>query len=173
MNSENANAAIAYIGLGSNLGDRFAHLQAAVRALKALPRTTALAVSRVYETPPLGVAEQPAFLNAAAEIQTALAPKELLWHLKTIERALGRPERYARWSARVIDLDILLYGDMAMQDATLVIPHPELARRKFAMTPLLDLADPIHPTLRQRISELLQRAPDSSFISVCEQTLSL
>lgn len=173
MNSGNADAAIAYIGLGSNLGERLRHLQAATFALNALPRTRLLALSRVYETPPLGVTAQPAFLNAAAEIQTALPPKDLLAHLKAIERALGRPERYPRWSARVIDLDILLYGDVAMQDARLTIPHPELTRRKFAMLPLLDLADPIHPIFQRRISDLLRETPDLSSVSVHRASLSL
>ncbi len=172
MTSENADT-IAYIGLGSNLGNRLAYLQAATCALKALPHTTLLALSRVYETPPIGIQEQPVFLNAVAQIQTALAPRALLACLKAIERALGRPEHYSRWSARIIDLDILLYGNMVIDELMLTIPHPELPHRKFAMLPLLDLADPIHPVFQQRISDLLQRTSDSSTVSVHPALLSL
>ncbi|MFN3395140.1 MAG: 2-amino-4-hydroxy-6-hydroxymethyldihydropteridine diphosphokinase [Candidatus Thermochlorobacter sp.] len=172
MNSENADT-IAYIGLGSNLGNRLAYLQAAICTLKALPHTTLLALSRVYETPPIGITEQPVFLNAVAQIHTALAPRVLLTRLKAIERALGRPEHYSRWSARIIDLDILLYGDLVICDAMLTIPHPELTHRKFAMLPLLDLADPIHPVFQQRISDLLAHTSDSSCVSVHPASLSL
>ncbi len=165
--------AIAYIGLGSNLGDRFAYLQTALQKLKKLPHTTVVGVSRIYETPPLGVRHQPAFLNAVAKLQTTLTPTDLLEHLKAIERQLGRPEHYARWSERVIDLDILLYDDLVMQLTHLTIPHPELTRRKFAMQPLLDLADPINPLLKQPISNLLEHTEDTSTVVALYQMLQL
>jgi 2-amino-4-hydroxy-6-hydroxymethyldihydropteridine diphosphokinase len=165
--------AIAYIGLGSNLGDRFTYLQTALHKLSRLPHTAVVAVSCVYETPPLGVVHQPAFLNAVAKLQTTLAPADLLEHLKAIERQLGRPKHYARWSARIIDLDILLYDDLVMQLTYLTIPHPELTRRKFAMQPLLDLADPIHPLLQQPISNLLEHTEDTSNVTALRQMLQL
>jgi 2-amino-4-hydroxy-6-hydroxymethyldihydropteridine diphosphokinase len=128
-----------YLGLGSNLGDRAAHLAAALRGLEAAG-VVVRRCSPLYETEPVGVREQPWFLNLVAEVETALSPTALLAAAKAVERAVGRtPGR--RWGPRVVDVDILLYADwqVAETEPWLVIPHPEMWRRRFVLLPLRDL----------------------------------
>lgn len=127
------------IGLGSNLGDRRAALARALRAIEALPGTRILAVSEVVETEPWGVGQQPLFANAVARILTTLHAEALLTELKRIEADLGRREG-VRYGPRVIDLDILLAGDEAIDTPELTVPHPRLAEREFALIPLLEVA---------------------------------
>ncbi len=129
----------AYIGLGSNLGDRIATLGAALDALDGLPNTSLVAVSQVYETEPWGVADQPRYANAVARVDTGLATDQLLAALHDIEDSLGRV-RGERYGARTIDLDILLFGDEEWDAPELVIPHPRLAEREFVVRPLLEIA---------------------------------
>lgn len=150
-------SANAYLGLGSNLGDREANLRAALRLLGRVG--TVSAVAPWYETAPLYVTDQPAFLNTACHLTTRLEPIPLLDGLQEIERAVGRmPSR--RYGPRAIDIDILLYGDLVMSVPRLAIPHPLLAERAFALAPLADLAPQvIHPLLRKTIAELLREAP--------------
>jgi 2-amino-4-hydroxy-6-hydroxymethyldihydropteridine diphosphokinase len=121
---------VAYIALGSNLGDRDAHLAAARAAIAALPRTTVLAASAVEETAPLGPVAQGPFLNQMVAVETELAPRELLAALQRIEHAAGR-ERGVRWGPRTLDLDIVLYERQRVSEPGLVVPHPELPRRDF------------------------------------------
>jgi 2-amino-4-hydroxy-6-hydroxymethyldihydropteridine diphosphokinase len=128
----------AFIGLGSNVGDRLRTLQHAVRCLGATAGVQVTKLSSVYETEPIGPADQPWFLNAVAEMVTNLSPAALLVHTQAIERALGRVTTY-RWGPRTIDVDILLYGTRRVKTATLVIPHPEICHRAFVMIPLLEL----------------------------------
>lgn len=120
----------AYVALGSNLGDRAAHLAAARAGLAALPGTTLLAESAVEETPPLGGMVQPAYLNQMVLLETHLSPRELLAACQRLERAAGR-ERGARWAPRTLDLDIVLFGTREVAEPGLFIPHPELPRRDF------------------------------------------
>ncbi len=129
----------AYIGLGSNLGDRLTALAAALEALDRLPATSLVAVSQAYETEPWGVADQPRYANAVARIDTGLAADQLLGALNDIEDALGRV-RGERYGARTIDLDILLFGDEEWDAPDLVIPHPRMAERAFVVRPLLEIA---------------------------------
>ncbi|RXK89442.1 2-amino-4-hydroxy-6-hydroxymethyldihydropteridine diphosphokinase [Chlorobaculum sp. 24CR] len=152
----------AYIGIGSNVGDRFAWLQRAVDHLAQLPCTAVRGVSRVYMTEPFGDPDQERYFNAVAAVETALDPADLRAHCKAIEHDLGRPDRYRRWSPRTIDLDILLYGDLCAESDLLVIPHSEMHHRKFVLVPLLDLANPIHPRLHRSIAELLKSCDDNS-----------
>lgn len=152
--------AIVYLGLGTNLGDRQANLQA---ALAALAGTVAIeACSRVYETEPLHVTDQPAFLNIAAKGLTDLAPLPLLRTLKRIEQELGRVEG-RRWGPRLIDIDILLYDGVVLADEELTIPHPRLAERRFALAPLAEIgaAEP-HPVARRTVAELLADLPPAA-----------
>jgi 2-amino-4-hydroxy-6-hydroxymethyldihydropteridine diphosphokinase len=129
----------AYVALGSNLGDRHAHHDAACAALDALPGTRVLARSARYETVPLGPAGQQDYLNAAVALATTLAPHALLDACLAIEQARGRVRR-ERWGPRTLDLDILLFGDFALHDERLTLPHPAMLNRAFVLAPLCDLA---------------------------------
>lgn len=129
----------AYLGMGSNLGDRIGTLAAALDALATEPGIRVSAVSRVYESEPWGVADQPSFANAVAAIDTGLSPEALLAACKRVEAALGRIAG-VRYGPREIDLDLLLFGDEAIDTADLTIPHPRLLERDFVVTPLLEVA---------------------------------
>jgi 2-amino-4-hydroxy-6-hydroxymethyldihydropteridine diphosphokinase len=129
----------AYIGMGSNLGDRVGNLSAALRELEATRGVTVAAVSFVYESEPWGVADQPAFANAVAAIDTTLDANALLAACKHIEARLGRVAG-VRYGPRAIDLDILLFGDDAIRTADLTVPHPRMLERDFVVTPLLEIA---------------------------------
>ena len=128
---------LAFIGLGTNLGDRELNLRGALERLEELGPVRA---SSFRETDPVGVTDQPKFLNAAAELATELPPRELLERLLEIERELGR-DRAAerRWGPRVIDLDLLLFGEEAIDEPGLTVPHPRLADRRFVLEPLCEL----------------------------------
>lgn len=153
-----------FLGLGSNLGDRAAHLDAACAALGELGTVTGR--SRRYETAPRYVTDQPAFLNMAVALNTDLLPLDLLKRLKTLEKMLGREETY-RYGPRVLDLDILLYGEVVMDVDTLTLPHPRLPERRFALVPLAELAaDVIHPVLKVSIAALLERLPNQGDVVV-------
>ena len=143
---------IIYLALGTNLGDRFANLQAAIAALP--PAVRVLAQSPVYETPPWGLTDQPAFLNMVLKGETALAPVELLKRLKLLETELGRLPA-VRWGPRRIDMDILFYDKLILDTPELTIPHPHLHERAFVLVPLADLApDLVHPLLSATIKKL-------------------
>jgi 2-amino-4-hydroxy-6-hydroxymethyldihydropteridine diphosphokinase len=147
----------AFIGLGSNVGDRLQFLQRAVKRLVETISVQVIDVSSVYETAPVGPAAQAWFLNAVVAVDTSLSPSTLLDQTQAIERALGREITY-RWGPRTIDLDILLYGNTQVRTATLVIPHAELCQRAFVMIPLLELDPNIV-------------LPDGIAVSACLHTL--
>ena len=132
----------ACIGLGGNLGDPARALRAAFHALAALPDSRLLATSRLYRTPAWGRTDQPDYVNAAALLETRLAPQVLLAQLLAIERAAGRlrdgEAAAARWGPRVLDLDLLLYADITIDQPGLRVPHPHLHERAFALLPLLE-----------------------------------
>ena len=140
---------VAYVGLGSNLGDREATIR---RAIAALPGV--VAVSELRETDPVGVTEQPAFLNGVVALETELSPRELLDTLLAVERDLGR-ERRERWGPRTIDLDLLLYGGETVDEPGLTVPHPGLHVRRFALEPLTDLDPELVVPGRGRVEDLL------------------
>ena len=139
----------AFIAIGANLGDREATICAALDALPGV-----VAVSALRETDPVGVVEQPSFLNGAAALEVALAPRALLETLLAVERELGR-ERGERWGPRTIDLDLLLYGDETIDEPGLTVPHPRLHERRFALEPLLDLDPELAIPGRGRVADLL------------------
>ncbi|HZS94487.1 MAG TPA: 2-amino-4-hydroxy-6-hydroxymethyldihydropteridine diphosphokinase [Chloroflexota bacterium] len=141
-----------YLSLGSNLGDRAANL---FRALNLLaPAACVERVSSLYETAPVGVTDQPAFLNTVAEVTTGLAPAELLKTVKAIERDVGRRPGM-RWGPRVVDIDIILYGDVIVDGEVLTIPHPRMTERAFVLIPLAELAaDVREPKSGQTVDEL-------------------
>ena len=128
----------AYVGLGANLGPREVTLLRAVDLLAAADGVEVVAVSHLRETEPVGVVDQPPFLNGAVAIDTSLSARELLEVLLEIERALGRV-RGERWGPRTVDLDLLVYGEETLDEPGLRVPHPRLAERRFALEPLADL----------------------------------
>lgn len=148
-----------FLLLGTNLGDREAHLTAARTALAA--RTGHFAkISALYETAAWGYTDQPAFLNQAIALSSALDAHTLLEVMLDIERSLGR-ERREHWGPRVIDIDLLLYSHQVIDTAALQVPHPRMPLRRFALMPLAEIAgDVVHPILRKKISELLAECPD-------------
>lgn len=148
-------AVTAYIGLGSNLGDRRKNLDDAVRLLSGAPGIGNVKVSSYYETEPVGYEVQGLFLNAAASLETTLLPTELLHVCQDIENRLGRI-RTVRWGPRTIDLDILLFGGSIIDIPELEIPHPLMHERAFVLKPLCELApDVLHPVLKKTALVLL------------------
>jgi 2-amino-4-hydroxy-6-hydroxymethyldihydropteridine diphosphokinase len=148
----------AYIGIGSNLGDRLGHCRRTLERLSLLPDTTLTAISPFFETEPQEGVEGGLFLNGVAEIATDLSPRRLLIHLQEIETALGRPSDHAPGAARPVDLDILLYGEVVLDEPGLVIPHPRMTRRRFVLAPLAAIAPGVrHPLERHTAAELLRR----------------
>ena len=129
----------AYLGLGSNLGDRIAHLQGALDALGATDRIELLAVSDVYETAPVGGPDQDDFLNAVVVLETDLSPRALLAVARRVESLAARV-RTVRWGPRTLDVDVLVYGDERVDEPDLQIPHPRMAERAFVLAPLHDVA---------------------------------
>ena len=129
----------AWIGLGSNLDDPSMQVRRALGALARLPRSRLLRHSRLYRTAPWGITEQPAFVNATAELATTLKPHALLDALLAIERAQGRRRDDTRWGPRTLDLDLLVYGDRQSVEPGLILPHPHIAERAFVLVPLAEL----------------------------------
>ncbi|NTW56620.1 MAG: 2-amino-4-hydroxy-6-hydroxymethyldihydropteridine diphosphokinase [Chlorobiaceae bacterium] len=154
----------AYIGIGSNIGNRMEHLREAVDMLGGTDGILLEAVSSIYMTEPVGDPEQQRFYNGVVLVGTTMEPEDLRQCCKTIERDLGRPEAYRRWSPRVIDLDILLFGDRCCRTDTLSIPHPEMYNRKFVLVPLLDIANPPDPTSGKTARQFLAECPDRSVL---------
>ena len=128
----------AHVGLGSNLGDRRANVGRALDLLAGAPGVAVAAVSALYETPPWGFREQAPFLNAVAALDTSLGPRQLLVVLKSFEARIGRRPTF-RWGPRVVDLDLLLYGDLALSRRGLTLPHPAMLERAFVLIPLADV----------------------------------
>src|SRR5690606_21690034 len=156
----------ACVGLGGNIGDVAAALRAALAALDALPGTRLLRASRFYRTPAWGVAAQPDFINAAAVVETTLAPRVLLEALLAIERDHGR-ERAAdgsRWGPRTLDLDLLLHGDAVIDEPGLVLPHPQLHARAFVLVPLAEVAPGAEVPGRGRVDALLAAVDASGIV---------
>lgn len=134
------NGTKAYIGLGSNMGDREAHLMEALKELQ-LPQAIRLsACSQIYETKPVGFTEQDHFLNMVVEVTTTLSAKKLFEQMMQVERKLGR-KRDVRWGPRTIDLDLLLFGTQQINEAELIVPHPRMHERAFVLIPLQDILD--------------------------------
>lgn len=159
-----------YLALGTNLGNRLENLQAAQQELADVVRN--LVCSPVYETPPWGVLDQPAFLNMVVTGEPGLNPMALLHFLKDLEKRLGR-QPGVRYGPRLIDLDILFYADWIIDEPGLTIPHPRLAERAFVLAPLADLApDLVHPVLQQTVSQLLSQVDRTGITLFVPQTLS-
>lgn len=156
-----------YIALGTNLGDRFANLTHALASLP--PHFERVRLSRIFETPPWGFTDQPAFLNMALHARTELSPADSLARLKQLEAELGREQTF-RWGPRLIDLDILFYDDLVLDSPPLVIPHKRLHERAFVLVPLADIApDLAHPVLGKTVRELLANVDAADIVPFTEQ----
>jgi 2-amino-4-hydroxy-6-hydroxymethyldihydropteridine diphosphokinase len=147
----------AFIALGSNLDDPPAQVARALDELDSIPATRLLQRSSLYRSAPWGVVAQPAFVNAVAEIETRLSPRALLHALLSIEQAHGRDRGGERWGPRTLDLDLLAYADLRIDEAGLVVPHPHLAQRAFVLMPLAEIAADFVIAGMGRVRELLAR----------------
>jgi 2-amino-4-hydroxy-6-hydroxymethyldihydropteridine diphosphokinase len=145
----------AYVGLGSNLGDREATLVRALELLAAEPGLTVAAVSVFRDTEPVGYVEQPRFLNGVAVVDTELSARELLDRLLGVERSLGRRRNGPRFGPRTVDLDLLLYGDATIEEPGLSVPHPRLGERRFVLEPLAELDPSLTLPDGRRVLDLL------------------
>ncbi len=181
--AEDGAPVVACLALGANLGDRAAMLRAAIDRIAACEGFELLAVSSFYDTAPVGPPDQPRYLNAAATVATRLGPREVLERLLAIERALGRERNGTRWSARTIDLDLVLHGDAVLReggdevvgmglevvpgealgvalDVALEVPHPRFRERAFVLVPLAEIApDARDPVTGERVESLLRACP--------------
>jgi 2-amino-4-hydroxy-6-hydroxymethyldihydropteridine diphosphokinase len=158
------NTTVSYIGLGSNLGDREASMRKALNLLAEASGVELTRVSELIETPPLGGAAQPEFINAVTEIKTSLDPEDLHRVLLDIETSLGR-QRQSKWSPRTIDLDLLLFGDEVVNRPALTVPHPQMHLRSFVLKGLCQLNPELsHPVLKEPMSELAGRLQGADFV---------
>lgn len=150
-------ANLAYLSLGSNLGDRESHLREAIRRLQSLGRVNA--VSSLYETQPVEFTDQPWFLNCAVALETSSTAIRLMQQLLEIEKAMGR-QRVQKKGPRIIDIDILLFGDEVVNTPDLTIPHPAMQYRRFVLEPLAEIAPEVrHPRMQKSVRNLLQELP--------------
>ncbi|HET8723551.1 MAG TPA: 2-amino-4-hydroxy-6-hydroxymethyldihydropteridine diphosphokinase [Anaeromyxobacteraceae bacterium] len=148
----------AYVAVGANLGDRWARLAEAARALRAAPGVAVVRASRAWDTEPVGP-PQPRYLNAVLELETTRPPASLLALLQEIERAAGR-RRDVRWGARTLDLDLLLVGRLEVHGPGLDLPHPRIADRRFVLAPLAELVPELRiPGIGRNVAALLEEAP--------------
>jgi 2-amino-4-hydroxy-6-hydroxymethyldihydropteridine diphosphokinase len=148
---------LAYLSLGSNIGDREVHLREAIRRLESAGKLRF--VSSIYETEPVEFTEQPQFLNCAVALETSSTSELLMLQLLTIEKAMGR-QRIQKKGPRTIDLDILLFGGEVVDTPGLTIPHPAMQYRRFVLEPLAEIApDALHPVLKKSVRELLKEVP--------------
>jgi 2-amino-4-hydroxy-6-hydroxymethyldihydropteridine diphosphokinase len=151
---------VAGIGLGANLGDAAAQVEAAIRELDRLPETKLMAVSGLYRTAPVGKTDQDWFVNAAAVVETGLGPRAMLEALLDVENRMGRV-RVEKWGPRRIDLDLLFYGSATIREENLSVPHPYLHQRRFVLAPLAEIApDWVHPELGLTVREMSERLAD-------------
>ncbi len=159
-----------YIGLGANLGDPETAIKEALQKIERHKAGQVISSSSLYRTEPVGVKDQPWFVNAAAEIRTALAPADFRKALAKIETEMGRPEDRLKDGPRVIDLDVLLWDEHIIKEGDLEVPHPRLHQRKFVLEPLAEIAPCArHPRLEKTIKELLQALRDNTVVEKIEQ----
>jgi 2-amino-4-hydroxy-6-hydroxymethyldihydropteridine diphosphokinase len=162
----------AYLGIGSNLGERESNLRNSVEKLGEYAGKI-VKVSSVYETDPWGFSSDDKFLNMVIELETSLKPSGLLGRLLMIESMMGRLREGKQYSSRIIDIDILFYGDLGCYTKALEIPHPKLHERKFVLVPLAEIApNLVHPVFKKSVSELLRECSDESKIRLHDSTIA-
>lgn len=161
-----------YLLLGSNEGDRECYLREARESLQTALAGSEVRASGIYETAAWGLEDQPAFLNQALSMITGLSPEAVLECIRDIEASADR-QRAVRWGQRTLDVDILIFGNQIRNTGELQIPHPELARRRFALMPLAEIApDLVHPVLHQPVAALLASCPDPLPVNLLHETAS-
>lgn len=160
----------AYIGIGANLGDPVAQvLRACARLAQDVPGTRLIARSRLYRNPPMGPQGQPDYVNAVARVDTQLAPRALLQELQRIEAACGRARDGTRWGPRLLDLDLLLFGDEAVDEPGLRVPHPGIAERDFVLFPLQEIAPQLVIPGHGPVAALCRRMPGNGLVAIPEE----
>lgn len=169
MNREQLN--IAFIGIGSNIGDKAKNIKSAIKLINGLPITQVEKVSSLYETLPFGDIEQNNFINSVIRISTKFNPHELLAELKNIEQKLGRIKR-EKWGPREIDLDILFFNDLIISDEIITLPHKGIIYRDFVMTPLLEIEpEKIHPVFGKKIIDLVTELKTKNIVNKITEPL--
>jgi 2-amino-4-hydroxy-6-hydroxymethyldihydropteridine diphosphokinase len=163
------NGIICYIGIGSNLGNALKNCQHAVESLSLTTGVEITRVSPFYKTEPVGIENQNLFINAVVEIKTALSARNLFQNLQNIEKDMGR-EREVKGGPRIIDLDLLFYGQEVIQDADLIVPHPEIQRRRFVLEPICEIASYlIHPDFGVSMRGLKDRLSDNKMVEMIKE----
>ena len=149
-----------YIGIGGNLGDPYENCMKAVEIIKEQPFCEIKALSPFYRTQPVGIEGDNWFINAVLSINTSLSSGELIEMLLDIEKEMGRTRSAIRWESRIIDLDVLLFGNDIINDKNLIVPHPRMHLRRFVMAPMADIApELVHPVLGKSMAEILDEIP--------------
>jgi len=161
-----AGGIVAYVGIGANIGSPVEQCREAVRRLREIPGVTSLRTSSLYRTEPVGPQGQEWFINAVAELRTEMLPRQMFEILKKIEKLMGRTEGL-RWGPRVIDLDLLLYGQAVVDEEGLTIPHPELHKRRFVLEPFCEIASyTVHPLFNVSMRGLLDRLSEGGRVEL-------
>ena len=156
---------LAYIGIGSNLGEKLENCRRAIEAIGSDARNRLVRCSRLYRTEPVGKTEQEWFINGVAAVETTMGPRELLDFLLSVEKEMGRA-RKERWGPRIIDLDILFYVDQVLNEEGLQIPHPRIHERRFVLVPLMDIAPGlIHLVFHRTVSQILGELNEAEEVS--------
>ncbi len=159
-----------YLSLGSNIGNRLKNIQTAIKLLKEIGFDI-IKISSIYETSPWGITEQLSFLNLVIKGKTNLFPEELLKEIKRIEKEIGRKPTQ-KWGSRTIDIDILFYDKKVLKSKTLVVPHPQLHKRKFILIPLKEISPRLsHPLIKKTVSQMLKDSSDNGSVVLYNKTL--